>query len=104
MIIVNEEVLNDFTKRYRNAGDLFEHWKERVESASWSSPEDARQKMPGIRSLGHGRLVFNVGGHDYRIVADVNYVAQQLRIHFVGTHAQYDRILKTGGFTQWRRR
>ena len=48
--------------------------------------------MTGVRSLGHGRLLFNIGGGNYRVVADVDYVRQELTIRFVGTHAQYDKI------------
>ena len=92
MIIVNDEVLDKFTERHRNATDVFVRWKRSVESSSWSSPLEAQQTMTGVRSLGHGRLVFNIGGGNYRLVADVNYVTQEFTIRFVGTHAQYDKI------------
>lgn len=53
---------------------------------------DAQHKMTGVRSLGQKRLLFNVGGGNYRIVADADYVNQRLTIRFIGTHAQYDKI------------
>ena len=39
-----------------------------------------------------GRVVFNIGGNKYRIVAWINYPYRVLYIRFVGTHAQYDLI------------
>ena len=102
MIITNDEVLDEFTNRYRNATDVFARWKTSVEGSAWTTPLEAQQTMTGVRSLGHGRLVFNIGGTNYRLVADVDYVMKELIIRFIGTHAQYDRILKTGGFRPWR--
>ncbi len=39
-----------------------------------------------------GRVVFNIKGNDYRLVAAVQYQAGVLVIRFFGTHAEYDRI------------
>jgi len=37
-------------------------------------------------------VVFNVGGNRYRLVVEVQYQAGIVRVKFVGTDAQYDRI------------
>jgi len=39
-----------------------------------------------------GRVVFNIKGNDYRLVTQVNYAAGIIRIRWVGTHAEYDKI------------
>jgi mRNA interferase HigB len=39
-----------------------------------------------------GRVVFNIKGNDYRLVAAVQYQAGVLVIRFFGTHAEYDKI------------
>jgi mRNA interferase HigB len=39
-----------------------------------------------------GRVVFNVAGNRYRLVAWVNYDYGVVYIRFIGTHAEYDRI------------
>ena len=38
------------------------------------------------------RVVFNVKGNDYRLIASVQYQAGALAIRFCGTHAEYDKI------------
>ena len=38
------------------------------------------------------RIIFNVGGNDYRIVTRVDYLQQALIIRWVGYHKDYDRI------------
>ena len=42
--------------------------------------------------LPNERIVFNIKGNKYRIVAKVNYDFQIIWIRFVGTHAEYDKI------------
>lgn len=41
---------------------------------------------------GNNRVVFNVGGNKYRLVVEVQYQAGIVRVKFIGTHVQYDRI------------
>jgi mRNA interferase HigB len=42
--------------------------------------------------LAGDRVVFNIGGNNYRLIVHVKYEAFVVYIRFVGTHAQYDRI------------
>ena len=42
--------------------------------------------------LQDGRIVFNIGGNKYRIVAWINYPYRIVYIRFIGTHRQYDAI------------
>ena len=101
MIITNEEMIEDFLGRYRNATPVFQRWKSRLRGSSWSTPLEATQTMPGVRSLGQSRLLFDIGGGNYRLLADVDYVLQQLTIRFVVTHSQYDRIIRKGDLRSW---
>lgn len=92
MRITDNGVVERFTRRHRVAIMVIERWAENVSNSSWSSPLDAQQKMTGVRSLGRKRLLFDIGGGNYRIVADVDYEGQRLTVRFIGTHAQYDKI------------
>jgi len=38
------------------------------------------------------RIVFDLGGNKFRLVAHVAYAYKRVLIKFVGTHADYDRI------------
>ena len=38
------------------------------------------------------RVVFNISGNKYRLVAKVWFPGQAVWIKFVGTHKEYDRI------------
>lgn len=40
--------------------------------------------------LQDGRVVFNIGGNKYRIVAWINYPYRIVYVRFIGTHRRYD--------------
>jgi mRNA interferase HigB len=42
--------------------------------------------------IADNRVIFNIGGNNYRLVAHVSYTYGRLLVKFVGTHAEYDRI------------
>ena len=60
--------------------------------ASWSTPHDAQREMSGVTPIGGRRLIFNIKGNQYRIVAVVNYVFGTVRVRFIGKHSEYDDI------------
>ena len=39
-----------------------------------------------------GRVVFNIKGNDYRLIAELQYQAGVLVIRFFGSHAEYDLV------------
>jgi mRNA-degrading endonuclease HigB of HigAB toxin-antitoxin module len=47
---------------------------------------------PKVSILKASRVVFNIKGNDYRLVARVQYQAGVLLIRFFGTQAEYDQI------------
>lgn len=38
-------------------------------------------------------VVLNIGGNKYRLVVEMQYRAGIAWVKFIGTHAQYDRII-----------
>jgi mRNA interferase HigB len=64
-----------------------------VEKAAWSNPAQVRAVFGAADFLGNNRIVFDIKGNTYRLVAQVKYAPLFLVfIRFVGTHAEYDRI------------
>jgi mRNA-degrading endonuclease HigB of HigAB toxin-antitoxin module len=63
-----------------------------VTRAEWRNPEDVKASYPKASILKVGRVVFNIKGNDYRLIARVQYQAGVLMIRFFGTHAEYDKI------------
>lgn len=51
-----------------------------------------KTSYPKASILKAGRVVFNIKGNDYRLIARLQYQAGVLAIRFFGTHAEYDEF------------
>ena len=95
MRIIAKRTLRRFWEanpRNRLAKTRLEDWHARVSAAEWSTPADVKMGFGDASILKNGRVVFNIGGNEFRLVTWINYHYHIVYIRFVGTHAQYDRI------------
>ena len=67
-------------------------WVHVVGAAEWSRPTDIKEMFRSADIVANERVVFNVGGNKYRLVAAIHYRGKRIYIRFIGTHAEYDRI------------
>jgi mRNA interferase HigB len=98
MIVIGTEVVAKyFDSRAGHKGikagrSQYDAWLHIVTRADWRNPEDVKASYPKASILKGGRVVFNIKGNDFRLVARVQYQAGVLAIRFFGTHAEYDEI------------
>lgn len=67
-------------------------WYRDVLKADWSKPNDVKAQFGSAGILQDGRVVFNIAGNKYRIVAWINDPYAVVYIRFIGTYKQYDAI------------
>ncbi len=67
-------------------------WLSIAGRANWRNPDDVKRAHAKASILKGGRVVFNIKGNDFRLIASVDYLARAVRIRFFGTHAEYDVI------------
>jgi len=79
-------------KGIKAARSQYEAWLAIVTRAEWRNPEEVKTSYPKASILKAGRVVFNIKGNDYRLVARVQYQPGAMAIRFFGTHAEYDKI------------
>ena len=98
MIIIGMDVVENYFANHaghrgiKAARSQYNAWLDIVTRAEWRNPEDVKAAYPKASILKAGRVVFNVKGNDYRLIARVQYPAGVLMIRFFGTHAEYDEI------------
>jgi len=93
MNIHNKSSVIEAYKKYRSSKLALEIWYEEVSSKIWKTPNQLKQEYRGnISILKNNRVVFNIKGNDYRLVAEINYEHGWLFIKFIGTHIEYDKI------------
>ena len=98
MVVIGTELVeNYFADRAGHRGikaarAQYDAWLDIVARAEWRTPEDVKASYPKASILKASRVVFNIKGNDFRLVARVQYQAGVLMIRFFGTHAEYDEI------------
>ena len=93
MNVYNRSSIIEFYKKFSSSKLALEIWYEDVEHKSWKNPHQVKKDYGGAVSiLKNSRVVFDIKGNDYRLVAAINYENGWLFIKFIGTHSQYDRI------------
>jgi mRNA interferase HigB len=64
-----------------------------VKRAQWHRPSDVKAMFgTTVDFVGDNRVVFDISGNKYRLVAHVAFPYKRVLIKFVGTHGEYDRI------------
>lgn len=67
-------------------------WYDTAMNANWKSPADVKQTYANASILKYSRIVFNIKGNAFRLVAKFNFEKQWIFIRFVGTHDEYNKI------------
>jgi mRNA interferase HigB len=90
--IIAKRTLRDFWKRHPQAKGPLEAWHQEVARADWASPSAVKLHFRTASVLHGNRVVFNMAGNHYRVVAKINYPYRIVYVRFVGTHKEYDSI------------
>ena len=98
MIVIGRQIVERYLalraghKGAKAARTQYDAWRAIAATERWRTPEDLKRSHPKASILKSGRVVFNIKGNDFRLIAALNYAAGVVAIRFFGTHAEYDRI------------
>lgn len=97
MRIIAKETLERYGAEHAIVLQPLRAWHELVKQESWGSPEDIKRTFPSASFVGGDRVVFNIKGNAYRLVARVIYKkpsAKQGVVYVIRimTHAEYDKV------------
>lgn len=94
MNIISKRTLVQFYEQHPQAKSALEVWHSNARKSVWTTPEDIKQVYSSTSFLRDNRVVFNIKGNDFRLIliAHIDYPRKIVRVKFIGTHAQYDKI------------
>ncbi|MEZ4708747.1 MAG: type II toxin-antitoxin system HigB family toxin [Caldilineaceae bacterium] len=92
MRIVSERTLREFWQIHPAAERPLRAWRDTVRLAEWKTPAEIKADYGNASVVANSRVVFNIKGNDYRLVAAVHYNTGILFVRFIGTHEEYDRV------------
>jgi mRNA interferase HigB len=90
--IFAKSTLREYWLKHPDSEQYLKTWYDTAMSSNWKTPNDVKQAYANASILKDSRIVFNIKGNTYRLVAKFNYEKQWIFIRFVGTHDEYDKI------------
>jgi mRNA interferase HigB len=90
--IISKKALIVFYNSHPDAEIALKVWYAEAKRARWKNFNELKQQFYSASIVGNGRVVFNIKGNDYRLVAKIDFEWQILFVRFIGTHREYDKI------------
>ena len=94
MRIVGRNKLDEFCRAHADSRDWIRNWIADTNSANWHSPQDVKSRYASASLLATNRVIFNVKGYRYRMEVHVAYNTGVVVVEWIGTHAEYDRLVQ----------
>jgi len=93
MRVIAKSTLVKFWKQpgHEDAQSPLESWHDAVLKTRWRTPQDVKAQFGQASVCGNNRVVFNIGGNKYRLIAFLHAGHQLAYIKQVLTHAEYDQ-------------
>lgn len=91
MRIAGREKLEKFMRKHANSRASMQAWITEAQQSSWKTPQEIKERYRSADILTGNRIVFNIGGNNYRLVVLARYVEGQLLILKIGTHSEYSK-------------
>lgn len=92
MNVVALKTLRAFWTKHPKAKAPLAAWHMHAKAAEWTSPQDIKDDFRSADFVGDNRVIFDIGGNSYRLVARVSYTYKQVLVKFIGTHKEYNDI------------
>jgi mRNA interferase HigB len=98
MRIIARRTLRDFVASRAGHKDQLalkaslDAWFDEVNKSVWRSAADVKRLYATASVVSSDRIVFNIKGNSYRLVAAVDFEKSILWVKWIGTHGAYDRI------------
>jgi mRNA interferase HigB len=90
--VIKRQAIMIFGEKHADATAALETWFAICKKAEWRDYHDLQKDFPEAFPVGDNRVVFDVKGNRYRVVARVLFVFKQVQNKWIGTHAEYNRI------------
>lgn len=92
MRVVSRAKIVEYYFRYATSKVALEEWYKKVSKINWDNLNEVKLTFPSADYVGNNRVVFNIKGNDYRLIAIIIYASKKVYIRWIGTHAQYNKV------------
>lgn len=90
MQVIRWERARKFFQKHKLAEEPLKQWRTAVQSANWKNFPDVRRTIITADWV-DGKIVFDIKGNNYRLIAIAQFENEKLYIRHVLTHETYDK-------------
>ena len=91
-IIALKRLKDHWSQRGRSDSEQpLKAWYAVAKDADWAHFAQVKEQFGTASAVGE-RVVFNIAGNKYRLVAWINYEFRVVYVRFIGTHKEYDEL------------
>lgn len=90
MEINNLRAIRQFQTKHPDSRAALERWITITKAAVWKRIIDVQCSFPSAEDV-KGWAVFNIKGNDFRLITSIAYFEQEVNVHEILTHQQYNR-------------
>lgn len=90
--IFAKSTLREYWVTYPDSEQYLKSWYDTAMSSNWKTQNDVKQTYANASILKDNRIVFNIKGNSFWLVAKFNFEKQWIFIRFIGTHIVYNKI------------
>jgi mRNA interferase HigB len=98
--LIKRQSIEDYISKNARSRSSFETWIAIVKRVDWIQPKDILSTFNSADILGMGssRVVFNIGGNNYRLICKYHFgkTNVHLFVKWTGTHAEYTKLCNEG--------
>ena len=91
MNVISYKAISKYCQANSNAEQALKTWFKTVSKAEWKDLNELKLDYPSADYVGDNRIVFNIKGNHYRLVARVAFEYKRVMVKWIGTHAEYDK-------------
>ena len=92
MRIFSQSTLKHFWAKHPKSENNLKNWYKKMKEKEYKSLLEITSDFSKADAVGNDRVVFNIKGNNYRLVAGFNFDFQFCYIKFIGTQKEYDEI------------
>ena len=90
MNVYGYEVVEKFAKRHARSRSSLNLWRDTTLGSKWKNFDDVRKTFRTADIYGDC-IIFDIGGNNYRRIAEIDYEAEQVSIKAIMTHSEYGK-------------
>lgn len=92
MRIISRNTLIKYWEKYPEIEQALKSWYDEILQAAWTSPNLLKKQFRNASIISNKRVVFNIKGNKYRLIADIEYRIGIVFIVWLGSHKEYDKV------------